>query len=128
MSTPQQIVDQSTSQNPIYIFVIRGCANCTSMKRTIDKEFRRTGYQYMCALHFTLQWLYMHLFCHNHQHNVRPGLCGCMNERITESCKLRMLFSVMLAFQTPPKPSKSSTGVGRWTSCLVWSELHLKTI
>ena len=66
MSTPQQIVDQSTSQNPIYIFVIRGCANCTALKRTIDKEFRRTGYQYMCAPQVTLKWLYMHLFCHYH--------------------------------------------------------------
>ncbi|KAK9843457.1 hypothetical protein WJX81_003966 [Elliptochloris bilobata] len=47
MSTPQQIVAQKTADNPVFLFVIRGCANCIALKRTIDKEYRRSGYKFM---------------------------------------------------------------------------------
>jgi len=47
--TPQEIVKTSTEENPVYIFIVRGCANCIALKRTIDKEFGRTGYKFMCA-------------------------------------------------------------------------------
>jgi len=47
--TPQEIVKTSTEENPVYIFIVRGCANCIALKRTIDKEFGRTGYKFMCV-------------------------------------------------------------------------------
>lgn len=49
MSTPQQIVAQNTTENAVFVFVIRGCANCIALKRTIDKEYRRSGYKFMCV-------------------------------------------------------------------------------